>query len=208
MGIVYTLTMVTPKYESSTTLILAKIETTTTETSSDSITQADITLNQKLISTYKEIIKTKSVLRQVIENLGIDITEAQLEKNISIELKNDTDVIEITVTNENPVYAANIANELANVFPNEVARLYSINNISIIDKAEVSETPCNVHHSKDVLIFAFIGIVVSAVYALVANMVDTTIKTQEDIEKNTKLTVLAEIPLYESEVPVKKGGKK
>lgn len=207
MGIVYTLTMVTPKYKVETSLILAKIETSS-ETNKDSITSTEITLNQKLISTYSELIKKKAVLRPVIENLNLNTSEESLKRNISIKLANDTEIIEITVINENPEYAAAIANEVAKVFTQKVAEIYNINNVSIVDKAEVPTTPYNINHTKDVIIFAFIGIVVAAVYALIANMLDTTIKTSEDIEKRIKLTVLAEIPLYESEVPVKKGGRK
>lgn len=207
VGVVYTLTMVTPKYKSETSLILAKIETST-ETGKDSITSTEITLNQKLLPTYSELIKKNIVLRPVIENLGLDISEQSLGKNISIKLANDSEIIEITVINENPEYAAAIANEVAKVFTQQVSEIYNINNVSIVDKAEVPDAPYNINHTKDVVIFAFIGIVVAAVYALLANMLDTTIKTSEDIDKHTKLTVLAEIPLYESEITVKKGGRK
>lgn len=208
MGIVYTLTMVTPKYKSTTKLILAKIETTT-EKNKDSITQADVTLNQKLLPTYSALVKTQSVLRPVIQNLNIDdITETKVEKNISIRLVDDSEILEITITNESPEYAALIANEVAKVFTEQVGEIYGINNVSIVQKAEVPNAPYNINHTKDVVIFAFIGIVVAAVYVLVANMLDTTIKTSEDIDKHTKLTVLAEIPLYESEITVKKGGRK
>ena len=94
------------------------------------------------------------------------------------------------------------------MFTEKVSEIYSINNVSIVDKAEVPDSPYNINHTKDVAIFALIGLVLAAVYALVANMLDTTIKTSEDIDKHTKLTVLAEIPLYESEIAVKKGGRK
>lgn len=207
IGIVYTLTMVTPKYKVETSLILAKMETTS-ETNKDSITSTEITLNQKLLPTYSELIKKKIVLRPVIENLGLNISEEALGKNISIKLANDSEIIEITVINENPEYAASIANEVAKVFTQQVSEIYNINNVSIVDKAEVPDAPYNINHTKDIVIFAFIGIVVAAVYALVANMLDTTIKTSEDIDKHVKLTVLAEIPLYESEITVKKGGRK
>lgn len=207
MGIVYTLTMVKPKYKAETSLLLAKIETST-ETGKDSITSTEITLNQKLISTYSELIKKKSVLRPVIENLNLNVSEEALSKNISIKLSNDTEIIEITVINKYPEDAAAIANEVAKVFTEKVAEYYNINNVNVVDKAEVPDAPYNINHTKDVVTFAFIGIVVSAVYALLANMLDTRIKSSEDIEKHTKLTVLAEIPLYESEITLKKGGRK
>lgn len=209
LGIVYTLTMVTPKYKAWTQLILTKNETsTTTAQGSDSITQADVTLNQKLLPTYKELVKTPSLLKQVINNLGIDMSASTLRKNVSIQLVGDSEMLQINIINENPEYAALIANELAKVFPEMVAANFGINNISIIEPAEVPTSPDNVNHTKDIVIFAFVGIVVAVGYAIIANMLDTTIKTQEDIDKHTKLTVLAEIPLYESDMPIKKGGRK
>lgn len=207
MGIVYTLTMVKPRYKASTKLILAKTESTS-ENDNKGITGTELTLNQKLISTYTEIVKTKSVVRQVIDNLNLDISEESLEKSISIKLKNDTDMIEITITNDNPENAAIIANEVAKVFSAKVAEVYNINNIKVMDKAEVNNEPYNINHPKDVAIFTLVGFVVAVIYAFVANMLDTTIKTNEDIEKNVKLTVLAEIPLYESDVQMKKGGRR
>lgn len=209
LGIVYTLTMVTPTYRAWTQLILTKNETNTQTTqASDSITQADVTLNQKLLPTYKELVKNTSLLKQVINNLGIDMSASTLKKNVSIKLINDSEILEINIINENPEYAALIANELAKVFPEEVARIYGINNINVIEQAEVPTSPNNVNHTKDIVIFAFVGIVVAVGYAIIANMLDTTIKSQEDIDKHTKLTVLAEIPLYESDMPIKKGGRK
>ena len=81
----------------------------------------------------------------------------------------------------------------------------------IVDEAEVANSPSNINHARDVLIFAFIGIVIAAMYVLIANMLDTTIKTQEDIEKLYKLPVLAAIPIYDANVQKqksKKGGRK
>ena len=52
-----------PMYQSSTTIILAK-----EDKEEDKYTQTDAMLNQKLISTYREIIKSRTVLRQVIKN--------------------------------------------------------------------------------------------------------------------------------------------
>ncbi len=209
LGIVYTLTMVTPTYRAWTRLILAKNEASTTNTQgADSITQAEVTLNQKLLPTYSELVKTPSLLKQVIKNLGIEMSASALQKDVSIKLVGDSEMLEINIINENPEYAALIANELAKVFPEEVARIYGINNINVIEQAEVPTAPNNVNHTKDIVIFAFIGIVVAVGYAIIANMLDTTIKSQEDIDKHTKLTVLAEIPLYESDMPIKKGGRK
>ena len=208
IGMLYSFLLVVPKYTSSTTLVLTKAENvaTTPEIRSDAITTTDVNLNSQLVSTYSELAKSKKILRTVISNLKIDIDEATLRSSVSVTSVKDTEFIEIKVTNTDPILAAQIANEIANVFTVNVAEIYSINNVHIVDQAEPANAPSNVNHPKDLLIFAFLGIVVSGVYILIVNMLDTTIKSSEEVEKITQLTVLATIPRYEDDSK-KKGGK-
>ena len=97
--------------------------------------------------------------------------------------------------------------KLQKIFSNVVNETYKINNVYIVDEAEVSNTPSNIHHSKDIVIFGFLGIVIAVMYVLIANMLDTTIKTPEDIEKGVGLPVLVTIPYIEN-FGNEKGGKK
>lgn len=209
IGVIYTMGFTTPMYSSSTTLVLATSGNNDTNTNT-TITATEITVNSKLVSTYSELVKSKNILRQVISNLGIKVDEDNLRKNITVSSVKDTELIEITVKNENPAYSAQIANEIAKVFTEKVKEIYNIDNVQIVDEAEVSDAPSNINHKKDVVIFAFIGMVVAVCYVLVANMLDTTVKTAEDIEKGFKVPVLASIPIYETDIQkVKgKGGKR
>lgn len=211
IGVVYTFGFVKPKYKSSTTLVLTKTDSSDNSVnqqvgqSSDSITATDITINSKLVATYSELVKSNSVIRQVISNLKIaELTENSVRKNVSVSAVKDTELIEITVSNDNAVYAAKVANEIADVFTQQVSDIYNINNVHVVDKAEVAEAPFNISHQKDIAIFALIGIVVSAGYILVANMLDTTIKSTDEVEKKLGLPVLATISLYDFDA--EKGG--
>lgn len=204
IGIIYTIGFVTPMYTSSTTLILTTSENSSQSTST--ITTTDITLNSKLVSTYSELVRSKKVIRQVISNLGIDIDEGELKNNITVSSVKDTELIEISVTNEYAANSSKIANEIAKVFAKEVSGTYNINNVQVWDEAEISNTPSNVNHLKDIIIFAFIGVVIAVIYVLLVNMLDTTIKTAEEVEKEFKIPVLASIPMYNFET--EKGGKK
>ena len=208
IGVIYSIGFVTPMYESYTTLLIVKGESEGTQqtTTSDSITTTDLTLNSKLVSTYRELIRSKDVLRQVISNLNINVNEDDIRNNITVTSVEETELIEITVQNEDPTYAAKIANEIAKVFTEKVAEIYKINNVHIIDEAEIENTPSNINHVKDVVIFTAIGLIIAVMYVLIANMLDTTIKTAEDVEKLFKVPVLANIPLYNFENG--KGGKK
>lgn len=203
IGMIYTIGFVTPVYTSSTTLVLATSDSSS-NADNNSITTTDVTLNSKLVSTYSELVKSKNVLRQVKSNLNSDFNEQELRKNIAVTSVKDTEIIEITVTHEDPAYAAKVANEIAKVFTEKVAEIYNINNVHVVDEAEVSSAPSNVNHAKDIVIFAFVGVVVAVMYVLIVNMLDTTVKTQEDIERMLKIPVLANIPYSIPE----KGGKR
>ena len=206
IGIIYTIGFVTPVYTSTTTLVLAgqTSDNTATNTTSDTITSTDLTLNSKLVGTYSELVTSDKVVRRVISNLGIDVNVEELKKNISVTSVEDTELIEISVTNENPTYAMQIANETVELFKEQVAEIYNINNVHVVDAAEEEKVPSNVNHTNDVILFAFIGIVVAVIYVLIANMLDTTIKSREEVEKLYKVPVLAEIPFNTEE----KGGRK
>ena len=205
LGAMYSFFAITPKYTSSTTMLLVQTGGTE-EGDATSITQTDITLNSKLVATYSDLIKSKTVLNEVVNNLGhTELTRKEIKDSIKVSSKDDTEIIEISVTNKNAEYAAEIANEVAKVFSARIVDIYNISNVYIVDKAEVSDTPSNINHTKDIVIFAFIGIVIGAVYVLICNMLDNTIKTEEDVEKVTELLVLASIPDYQQN---NKGGRK
>lgn len=64
-----------------------------------------------------------------------------------------------------------------------------------MDFAEKTEIPYNVNHIKDIIIFVIAGIGVSTVLIGIIYLLDTTIKSEKDVETYTDLTVLSTIPL-------------
>lgn len=207
IGAIYSLGIVTPKYQASTTLLLAT-NSSADNTGTGSITTSDVTLNSKLVSTYSKLVGSKKVIREVISNLSLDMEEETLKKSVSVTAVEDAEMIQISVKNEDPVLATKIANETASVFINNVKEYYNMENVHVVDKAEIPQEPSNVNHIKDVIIFSFVGVVIAVMYVLIANMLDTTIKSEEDIEKISKLTVLATMPLYERTGNKRRGGKR
>ena len=199
IGAVYSIGLKVPMYSSYTKLVLAMVESKdNNDKNTIAATTADITLNSKLVSTYSELVKSKTVLSQVIKNLNINEKYELLKNKIKVTAVEDTEVIQITVTHENPVYASKIANEIAKVFSEKVQEIYNINNIYIVDAAETPDMPSNINHKKDIALFGMIGLVISAAYVFVLNMLDNTIKTSEDIEKEFNIPVLATIPQIEN----------
>jgi capsular polysaccharide biosynthesis protein len=203
VGWFYTMYMVKPIYKSTATLVLTKSDSTDETT----ITQTEVTLNQQLVATYTELIKTKNILGEVIQNLGYDdITEEELKDDITVELVTSTQWIELSVKNSNPERARDLANEIANVFVERESEIYKLNNISKVDEAKISTTPDNINHKKDIALATIIGFIVALGIVFIRSLFDTTIKNSEEAEKRLGLTVLASIPQYDYEM--KKKGKK
>jgi capsular polysaccharide biosynthesis protein len=191
-GWVYTSFMVKPVYTSSIRLILA--QKNTTDASTGVITQTDVTLNDKLIDTYKEIAVSNSVIRTVINNLDLkNVDEDVLKKEINVTAVTGTQILKISVTDKDADRATKIANEMGKVFSERIKDIYKIENVSVLDEAETQEEPSNVNHKRDMLIFLAVGIVLAIAIVLLANMLDNSIKSSADIE-TLNLTVLAEIP--------------
>ncbi len=210
-GLIYSQFLVTPMYKSSTTFVLSKSKDSTTtqsgnnSTNTEAITQNDIALNSKLVSTYSEIIRSKTIAKEVINSLGIDMTVNEFIKNVSVTSKADTELIEITVSNEDGKLAADIANSLTEVFREKVNDIYKIDNLSVIDIAETSYIPYNIGTVKNIVLFAIVGLVLSCGVIFIIVYFDDTVKDEKDIEALLSIPVIASIPKLDS---IKEGGKK
>ncbi len=206
IGAIYTLKFVTPIYQSSTSLILAQTNLNGQNGETNSITSSDITLNANLVDNYKEIAESRIVAAKVIQNLGLSESIETIQENTNVSTSSDTEVLKITVSNEDPELACRIANEIATVFTEQALEIYKVNNVNVLDEAVVSLNPSNVNLFKNIIIFAFVGGVLVAGYILLINMLDTTVKTDLDIERTVHLPVLASIVLTE-DTPKKKSSK-
>lgn len=208
IGIIYSFFFITPKYESYTQLLLSKNSSTSQDeegatTGGEEITQTDINLNKSLVSTYSTLLKTKMVLSEVLnklkENPEVSIpatlTEETIKNNISVSSVKDTNIINITVKNEDPELAKIIAEELSSAFIKKINEVYHINNVNIVEEPEANYNPVNINHMKDIIIFVLIGIVVSCMYIFIMEMFNVRIKTVSDIEKITNIPVIAEISM-------------
>lgn len=194
-GAIYTTKFITPTYKSSTSLVLVQTGTEKNVDTNGSITTTDVTLNSKLVDNYKSIAVSKSVLTKVIQNLNISMTVGELQKILSVSTKADTEIIEISIEYTDPEMSCKIAREIANVLIEKTNEKYKLDNLSILDEPEVDYTPSNIHLTKNIVIFAFVGGILVSGYILLINMLDTTVKSDTDIERSLNIPVLASIVL-------------
>lgn len=192
LGNVFTLLTRTPLYQSNTTIVLVG-------ESKSGYSQTESQLNQNLIGTYSQIIKSRKVLNQVIKNLDLKLTTTDLAQSITTSSVEDTEIIQITVNNPKAKDAKKITDELAEVFAKEIKDIYHLENVEIIDKAEIAKTPYNVNYLKDNVIYLVVGLVLSFGVVFVMYYFDTSIKSSDIIEEKLGLTVIGIVPKEERE---------
>ncbi len=194
LGCVYGLFLQKPMYKSYTTIILSG--------SDSQITQSELSLSKSLVDTYAEIVKSRRVLEQVIEELNLDTTYEKLSSKISVTSVNNTEIIKIIVTDTDPTEAKNIANVTANYFTKEVVDLYKVNNVNVLDEANTTNIPYNINVAKQIIIYLFIGFIIGAGVLFIIFYFDRTIKSAEQVEQKIKLPILGSVEEFN------KGGKK
>lgn len=192
LGNIFTILTRTPMYQSNTTIVLVG-------ENKDGYNQTESQLNQNLIGTYSQIIKSRKVLNQVIENLKLKMTTQELAQTITTSSVEDTEIIQITVENAKAKDAQKITDEVATVFAKEIKDIYNLENVEIIDKAELAKDPYNVNYLKDNVIYLVIGLVLSFGVVFVMYYFDTSIKSSEVVEEKLGLTVIGIVPKEERE---------
>ena len=191
LGCLYGLFIQKPMYKSSTSIVLISEAKDNSQ-----LTYNDVSVNQNLVSTYSEIVKSKRVLGQVINNLNLNYTYGALSNNIEVSSVTGTQIIKITVTDENSKTAMKVANEIGKVFAKEIPKLYNISNVNILDTAEVAPSAYNVNITKQSAIFLLAGLVLGLGVVFVMYYFDRSVKNSSQIEDKLKLPVLATVREY------------
>lgn len=192
----------TDLYQSKTTVILAQSENSANSTTALN----DVNVSQKLTTTYGEVAKSELVLQQVIDNLGLDLSVKDLNKNVKVDSIDDTAILSITVKNEDPERSAAIANEIANVFSEEIVKIYKLDNVSILDVAKTPDTVANDTTVRDMIIAAALSIFGVTALAFLLFYLDDTVKYHEDVERELKIPIAGKI--VKSEVKLDQPRKK
>lgn len=181
-----------PVYQANTTLYIGKnVE------QSEQVAASDLNLATQLIEDYREIAKSRLVASAVISELGLKyMTTDQMAGRINVNPINGTRVIQISVSDTNPKMAMDITNKAAEVFQKKVMGIMKIENVQIIDKAELPRFPIPSNDKRNVVIAFVFGLAVGTGIVFLINLFDNTVKTPDDVKKYADLPVIGTIPVF------------
>ena len=157
----------------------------------------DLLINDQLVKDYRELVKSRLVANTVIEELGFtNMTIGQLTGTLNVNLKANTRLIQITAAHRNPETARDIASKVTEVFKEKAVALMDVENVYVIDWAEVPTHPIGPRKKLNVVIAASVGGMIGFGLILLIEYFDNTIKTPEDVQKHLELPVIGTIPTF------------
>ena len=154
----------------------------------------EIQINRSLVSTYSEIVKSKGIAEIVIDDLNLDMDYKEFSNKVSITQVNDTQIISVKVVDTIPERAMDIANETSLIFKKSISKIFDLDNVQIIDKADLPKYQSYPNVFKNSILGVFVGFFISVVASVIKQLRDTTFKDADDFNKAFNLPVLGMIP--------------
>lgn len=185
--------LITPKYRSSTQLLVNRNQAT------EEIQRSDIDTNLELIETYKDIIKSPAILDDVREELNLNLSHNDLIRKINISSKSRSQVFSIEVTDEDPELSSKIVNTIAETFQKNINEIMNVDNVSIISKGIVNSNPISPNKIMNLTIGALLGLIVGIGLSIILNYIDQTVNDKRFVTDQIGWKNLGEINIMSKE---------
>lgn len=187
--------VIEPEYESAITMIV-----NTRQDNSGVVTNDNITSAQNLVSTYSVIIKSNTVLNQVINTLGLDTSYDELDSNVYVNAVDDTQIMRIAVRDTDKARSAEIVEAIADIAPDVIVDTVEAGSCKVISQVMTSDSPVTPNVLKNTLLMAVMGLLISTVVIVLCTLFKVNkIIDDNDAQKYIGLTVLGVIPEVEGE---------
>lgn len=212
-ALLYTRFLVTPLYQSSAMFYVNNNSLSIGDTSV-SISQGDISASKSLVDSYIVILKTRSTLNDVIDYAGVDLSYSEMKEIVSAGSVNGTEIFEVTVTHPSAETADKIADAIAYVLPRKISNIIEGTSAEIVDSAVIASKPSSPNYFTNLAVGFILGMALSVMYIVLKEILDVTIRSEEDIEQCCEHPILAIIPnIYATSnesayKPTSKGSKK
>lgn len=181
--------LVKPSYQADASIYITNTES--------ALSFSDLQLSSALTDDYANIIKSRTVLNRVIEELDLNLDYKHLAKLVAVSNPDSTHIVDIKVTCDDPEMSRNITNALLNISVSQIYQIIGSGEPTVIDYS-VAEAVQDVTPSlfKYLAIGGFLGACVACAIFILQMLMDGTMKTEEDIDKYLHLPVLATVPYY------------
>lgn len=165
------------------------------------ITNDQINSARQLVNTYEVILKSDTVLDQVLSALiarGMNgasrLTLNDLKSKITVSPVNNTQVMKISAQDYDPDMALAMVDEILTVAPSIIIRTVKAGSVEVVSFPKLNPKPVSPKKIRNLALCVVGGAVAAAAFIIIQDLLDNTVKTDEDIRKKLDIPVLGVIP--------------
>ena len=192
-GFLYSTFLATPLYRANAMMIVNAGERYPEYVSTDQLRSA-----ASLVDTYSIIIKSDTVMNEVIDHLDMEETYDSMVRDVSVRAVNDTQVMQIDVTATDPEVARDVCAEITKVAPDAIVEMVEAGSVSLVSKANASSAPVSPNVMRNTALAAFAGFLLAAALVVIQTLLDNKVKGEADIAA-ISLPIIGIIPTYAME---------
>ena len=197
----YTKFCVTPMYEAKTKLYVQESKNNVVDLSS-------INLADKLTADYMQVFNNWHVHEMVITSLDLPYSYRSIQRMISVDILENSRILELTVTSADPREAYNIAMAYAQIAPAFIEAKMETSRPNIFEEARIPTKPSSPNMTINVLLGTFLGAAIAIAIIFVQFVSDDRVRNAEMLQKRLGLATLGMVPVQENaENDVKRNGK-
>lgn len=155
---------------------------------------------QQRVKSYADVITTPNVLDPVIQKLQLDTTAAKLGDQVTATVPLDTVLIEVAVKDTDPRVAAEVAAAVGTQFTLTVADLENVKEgqsspvkVTIVSAPTVPTAPISPKPTRNLALGMVLGLLLGLGMALLRDLLDATIKSEQHCSEVTNATVIGSI---------------
>ena len=187
----YSSFFVKPVYSASAIILVQNYDTSqqteaTTTPGADRVFVSDLTSSATLADYCMVLFKNSPTISGVLDGCSMSLSSEE-----------ETNFLRITISSKNPQKAADVANRVTQVAPEVYLDIYKSGKIDTIREASVPSSPSSPNIKRDTMVGLFGGIAIVCLLAFFLELIDTTIKPDDDLFKMYKIPVFAEVVDFE-----------
>lgn len=185
---VITVFAITPKYTATSKLYMVSAS------SGSAVDLTDLNIGTSLSKDYEVLMQIRPLYEEVIEDLGLTYTYSELKNMVSVSTVNDTRVVQVTTTSTDPEEARDISNAIADKAVTYLPKLMETSAPNIAERAITPMQKSSPSLVKNTVLGAFVCLVLCLAVITVFYLLDDTLKTAEEVEKELGIIPLTSIP--------------
>lgn len=187
--------LTTPQY---TTRIQMFVSTTDTTSTSDVFQGSQF--SQQRVTSYARLLKGDELLSRVIDDLNLDLTPDALADQVTANAVTETVLLDVSVTDVDPVRARDIARAIGEAFRGLVAELETPDGatvspvkVTVVDQPEVADKPSAPKSLVNVAMGLAIGLLVGALVAIGRAKFDRSLRDADEAARIARAPVIGTI---------------